>query len=427
MRSVELPVIGRGTKVASVRGARVLKGTRLQAGDLYLEDGWIVSGSRPSGVGAVIDATGLIVAPGLIESHINGAYGYDFTEDPESIWRVGERLPEQGVTTFVPTVISSPPEVVERARAVVNAGPPNGYLGALPIGLHCEGPMLSPNHRGTHRIRHLVQPNLELIRKWHPASGVAMVTIAPELPGAIEVIKELKRRGVVVAVGHSSATLEEAQAAFAAGTTVGTHLYNAMSGFDRRAPGVVGALLASPDVVATIIIDGIHSHPSAVAAAWRAKGPQLLMPVTDALAAAGMPHGRYSIGDIEVVSDATGARNASGGLAGSVLTLDEAIRNLISFTGCTVPEALGSVTAVPARVFGLRDKGTTTPGAVADLTLLDSNLEVVMTIVAGHLAYERHPSSSAQSEGDGPDTSRRREIPDGQYGPQEAQQSTEGP
>lgn len=390
-----------GTPVTSVNGGRILSSVGLRTGSLEIEGGRIVDPDRATGDGATVDATDLIVAPGLIESQINGAYGEDFTEDPESIWRVGRRLPEQGVTAFVPTVISSPSHVVEHARSVIKAGPPNGYSGAMPIGLHCEGPMLAPSHRGTHRLEYLAPPSLEIIDGWDPAGGVVMVTIAPELPGALEVIEELRRRNVVVAVGHSGATFDEAETAFAAGVTAGTHLYNAMSGFSHRSPGLVGALLANREVIAGIIVDGIHSHPAAVEIAWKAKGPRHLMPVTDALAAAGMPYGAYRIGDIAVSYDSSGARNESGGLAGSVLTLDQAMRNLIEFTGCSVEEALGSVTAVPAQLFGLDERGRTDPGAVADLVLLDNQLEVVMTIVGGRVAYER---SSGGSGNRAPDT-----------------------
>lgn len=229
-----------------------------------------------------------------------------------------------------------------------------------------------------------------------------MVTIAPELPGALEVIEELRRRGVVVAVGHSGATFDEAEIAFAAGASAGTHLYNAMSGFSHRSPGLVGALLSNREVIAGIIVDGIHSHPAAVEIAWKAKGPRHLMPVTDALAAAGMTYGAYRIGDIAVTYDSSGARNESGGLAGSVLTLDQAVRNLIKFTACSSEEALGSVTAVPARLFGLDDRGRTDLGAVADLVLLDNQLEVVMTIVGGTIAHERSSCESGNRDASAP-------------------------
>jgi len=378
-----------GATVGAIGGGTVPAPDGLRPGDVYLTDGRIAAGPPGDPDGVVVDASGLIVAPGFIECQINGAYGEDFTTDPGSIWRVGERLPEQGVTSFVPTIISSPPEHVRRAREVITGERPDGYAGATPIGLHCEGPMLAPDHHGTHRLEYLAPPGPDVIDGWSPEGGVAMATIAPELPGALDVISELRRRGVIVSIGHSGATYEEAERAFAAGATAGTHLYNAMSGFHHRAPGLVGALLANEDVVAGIIVDGIHSARAAVEVAWRAKGPSHLMPVTDALAAAGMPYGEYRIGDIDVIYDSTGARNRSGGLAGSVLTLDEAVRNLIAFTGCPVGEAIGSVTATPARLFGLDDKGRIGPGAVADLVLLDDDLEVAMTIVGGTVAYER--------------------------------------
>lgn len=385
----EVVVNRTGMSIRSIDGGSVLAAEGLQARSLAVDGDRIVDDASVDRPGIAVDATGLIVAPGLIEGQINGAYGEDFTEDPESIWRVGRRLPEQGVTSFVPTIISSPLDTVRRARAVIVDGPPRGYAGATPIGLHCEGPMLSPNHRGTHRLANLAPPSLDIVEGWYPAGGVVMVTIAPELPAALDVIAELSQRGIVVAIGHSGATYEQVQDAFSAGATVGTHLYNAMSGFHHRAPGLVGALLGERDVVAGIIVDGIHSHPAAVRIAWMAKGPRHLMPVTDALAAAGMPYGEYRIGDIAVTYDESGARNESGELSGSVLMLDQAVRNLIEFTGCSVQDALGSVTVVPARLFALHDRGRIDTGAVADVVLLDDRMEVAMTIVAGTIAYER--------------------------------------
>lgn len=375
--------------ISSILRGRVLRDARLEAGDIHINDAVIVEPSVGAVDGTVVDASGLVVAPGLIECQINGAYGHDFTENPQSIWAVGARLPEQGVTSFLPTIISAPPDVLNEARRVITAGPPTNYVGANPIGLHCEGPMLASSYRGTHRTEYLILPDPDLIRNWTPKGGVAMVTIAPELRGAIEIISSLQKSNVVVAIGHSSATPGQAQAAFDAGATFGTHLYNAMPEFEHRDPGLVGALLANPDIATSIIADGIHNDPLAVATAWRAKGPDSLILVTDAVAATCMPHGRYTIGDINVISDATGARNESGGLVGSLLTLDEAVRNLMAYTDCSIPEALGTVTTVPSRVLGLEGKGSISPGSVADLVLLDHHLEVVMTIISGAIAYRR--------------------------------------
>lgn len=335
-----------------------------------------------------IDVSGFTLAPGLIDLQINGAYGSDFTSDPESIWRIGARLPEQGVTAFLPTIITSPPATVDAARTAL-AARPAAYRGADPLGLHLEGPMLSPKRPGVHNADLMRPPSLDVIKGWTPENAVAMVTMAPELPGSQTVIKALTDSGVVVAAGHTAATLQEAETGFAWGITAVTHLFNAMEPFDHRAPGLIGALIKHPRAIAGIIVDGIHSDPTAVLAAWKWLGPSRLVLVTDAMAATGLGDGDYDLGSVRVNVDQGRATDSKGRLAGSTLTLDQAVRNLVDFAGCSIVEALAAASLVPARTLSLKDRGRIGVGNRADLVLFDESMEVVATMVSGEIIYAR--------------------------------------
>ncbi|MGZ8637299.1 MAG: N-acetylglucosamine-6-phosphate deacetylase [Actinomycetota bacterium] len=380
-----------GPEGVRVAGGRVLTPDGWLDADVLLEAGRITRVERPRRAGGdAIDAAGLLVVPGFVDLQVNGGFGLDLTSSPGSLWTLGARLPETGVTAFLPTIVSSPLESVLRALDVLAAGPPEGYAGATPLGWHVEGPMLSPSRRGTHDERHLRAPGLEVIDGWSRTAGARIVTLAPELAGAGPVIRELRERGVVVAIGHSDATFEEAIAAFDAGVGAGTHLFNAMSGFDHRAPGVAGALLARADVVAGLIADGVHVHPAAVATAWRVKGAHGIALVTDAVSAMGAETGiPHPLGGSTVMSDGTSVLDHEGRLAGSVLTLDRAVRNVVAFAGAEPEDAAMAASTTPATVVGEDRRGSIAPGEAADLTLLDLDLRVVATIVAGLVAFDR--------------------------------------
>ena len=292
---------------------------------------------RPAGAQEVI-VEDLLLAPGLIDLQINGAFGLDFTDTPSAIWEVAAQLPRYGVTAFLPTIITSPAETVCAAQEVLRQGPPVGFRGAIPLGLHLEGPFLNPEKRGAHNPAYLRLPDAEAIAGWSRDKGVRLVTLAPELPGAIEAIRSLVARGVVVSAGHSMATVEEARAGIEAGITYGTHLFNAMPTLDHREPGLAGALLADTHVTVGMIVDGIHLHPDVVALSWRVKGKQQVSLVTDAMSALGMGPGVYRLGDSNVTVDGISARLPDGRLAGSLLSLDQAVRNLVEFTGCAPAE-----------------------------------------------------------------------------------------
>ncbi|MER2598400.1 MAG: N-acetylglucosamine-6-phosphate deacetylase [Caldilineales bacterium] len=340
---------------------------------------------------AVLDAEGLLLVPGLIDLQCNGAFGDDFTAAPQTIWRVAAALPRYGITSFLPTIISAPLSTVVAAQEVMQQGPPSGFGGAAPLGLHLEGPFLNPLKRGAHDLAWLQLPSLAAAATWHPAGGVRLVSLAPELPGAAELVSLLAGRGVLVSAAHSQASYQQALAGFDAGIRYGTHLFNAMPPLHHRHPGLAGALLADARPVVGLIADGLHVHPALVALAWRTLGPQRLNLVSDAMAALGQGPGRYVLGDSPVqVSNDSDARLADGTLAGSVLALDQALRNLLAWTGCTLNEALASVTTTPAAALGLGyERGRIAPGYVADLVLLTPDLHVHTVLAEGQVVYAR--------------------------------------
>ena len=333
-----------------------------------------------------LDARGLLLAPGFIDLQLNGAFGDDFTTTPPAIWRVAARIPRTGVTSFLPTIITSPLEKIAQAQHALAMGRPLGFKGATPLGLHLEGPFLSLRKKGAHNPEYLRAPDLSLVANWSPETCVRLVTLAPELPGALDVIRHLTGRGVIVSAGHSMATYAQAEAGFAAGTRYGTHLFNAMSPLAHREPGLPGALLATPDQVVGLIPDGTHVHPGLIRVIWAAKGPRETSVVSDAMAALGMAPGQYKLNDYEVIVSEKDARLPDGTLAGSVLAMDDAVRNLIAFTGCTLPEALATVTTTPADLLGIGgERGRIRPGLIADLVLLTEDLHVAQTITAGQV------------------------------------------
>ena len=305
---------------------------------VFIEDGRIrrvgsLAEAKDWPQGERIEAAGLLLMPGLVELQINGAFGMDFSAEPESIYTVAAELPRYGVTRFLPTIVTSPLEQINRAQAVLKDGVPAGFRGARPIGLHIEGPFLNPERKGAHRPEYLRRPSITDYAGLAPDSGVRLVTLAPELAGAREVIIELSRRGVVVSAGHSMATFDQARASFRAGIRYATHLFNAMSPLHQFDPGLVGAVLGEPGWRFGLIADGIHVHPALVDLVWKLSGPGQMTLVSDAMAALGMPQGRYRLGDLEVIVDETSARLPDGVLAGSILPHPVALRNLMRFTG----------------------------------------------------------------------------------------------
>jgi N-acetylglucosamine-6-phosphate deacetylase len=360
-----------------VRGGDVLTPAGRVAADVVVRSGRIVEvvergagGAAADGELPVLDAAGLLVAPGLIDLQCNGAGGFDLTAAPEQMWEMSALLPQWGVTAWVPTVVTSPDQVRERALRAFQAGPPDDALAAKPLGLHFEGPYLAPDRRGAHASAHLSPPDRRAVAGWSRDAGVALVTLAPELPGALGMLRDLVDRGVVVSLGHSSATAAEATAAVDAGARWVTHLFNAMAPLHHRDPGLAGVALTDDRLLVGAIVDGLHVHPMVVTMAARSLGRRLTL-VTDAVAALGMPPGRWALGDVEALADGEGVRLPDGTLAGSLLSLDRAVANLRSFTGTSLDDALHAASTAPARLLGLEgERGVIAPGAVGDFVLL---------------------------------------------------------
>ncbi|WP_045878538.1 amidohydrolase family protein [Pseudofrankia sp. DC12] len=357
--------------------------------EVTIVDGRVAAGPPPGGV-ASYDATGCYVLPGLIDLQVNGASGDDLTDRPDRLWDVAAALARFGVTAFAPTVISSAPEARARALAAFRAGPPPGWAGAVPLGLHYEGPMIAAGRKGAHPERWLVPPSPAVIDGWSRDDGVLLATLAPELPGALEAIRDLAARGVLVSVGHTEATAAQVAAAVDAGARLVTHLGNAMPPLRAREPGPIGAALGGSWLAAGVIADGHHLDPLTLRLAWRALRPDRFLAVSDTTAALGLPDGPARLGDQDVIVSAGTVRQPAGTLAGSAASLPQCLRTLVATTGCALGEAVACATSTPAALVGDPARGSLGPGARGDVTVLDRELDVVATIVGGNVVYDRN-------------------------------------
>jgi N-acetylglucosamine-6-phosphate deacetylase len=338
-----------------------------------------------------IDVAGLLAAPGFIDLQVNGACGHDITADPASMWTIGETLARHGVTAFLATIVSSEPGRLGQALDAWRQE--RASSGAVPIGLHLEGPYLSPARAGAHQSEQLRLPDAAEASGWSPQAGVRIVTLAPELPGALDLVSELSARGVVVAAGHTDADAATGRAAVDAGVRYATHLLNAMRPLDNRGPSLAAALLGDDRVTIGLIADGLHIAPEMLAVVQRAVGPQRVSLVSDAMAGLDMAPGRVRLGDAEVIVGADGARLPDGTLAGSIAGLDVGLRTFVAATGCAVSEALAAVTSTPADLLRLGEgRGRLEVGGRADIALLTSELDVAATLVAGQVAWSAEPA-----------------------------------
>ncbi|MGA7751994.1 MAG: N-acetylglucosamine-6-phosphate deacetylase [Candidatus Sulfotelmatobacter sp.] len=364
---------------------------------LVVEDGRIIKLSSLAGTTSscdypLVDFGDATLTPGFLDIHIHGGAGIDVMRAaPSDLPRLGKFLTTHGVTGYFPTTVAAPLDATCRAlelladaiEAAETAAPDS--VEAQPLGIHLEGPFLSHKRRGVHPPENLVEPTIAIFdRLWQAARGrVKMLTIAPELTGAMEVIPEAAKRGVCVSIGHSDAEMPVAKAAVAAGARHATHTFNAMRPLDHREPGIIGEVLSDDSITADLIADGIHVDPAVVKVFLHAKGIERAVLITDAISATGMPDGRYMLGPIEVdVKD--GKCTANGGLAGSVLTMDRAVRNVTKFSDWGLRDAVRAATFNPAKAVGLSGNyGVLAAGARADFNVLSSEGNVIKTIVGG--------------------------------------------
>jgi N-acetylglucosamine-6-phosphate deacetylase len=335
-------------------------------------------------VGGAIEAVGLspgaggIAAPGFVDLQVNGFAGVDLmATDHDGYVRVGEALLATGTTAFQPTFVTAPEEALLDALR----GMPTEGIGPRVLGAHVEGPFLSPRRAGVHDPRYLSEPDLGLLRRLLAAAPVSQVTLAPELPGANELIDELVQRGVTVSAGHTDATAAEAHLAFDRGVHTVTHLFNAMRPSTPRDPGIAVAALARPDVTVQLIVDLHHVAADTVTVSWQAASGRFAL-VTDAAPAAGMGDGEFVLGGRPVRAVDGVVRGPEGQLAGSALTMIEGVRNLQRI-GVPLADALRAATVVPAGIARRRDLGRLAPGAPADVVVLDDRMEVVRVLVDG--------------------------------------------
>ena len=340
-------------------------------GDVEIADG------RIAAVGLSGPGRGTAVA-GFVDLQVNGFAGVDFMRaDSAAYRRAGAAMLETGVTAYQPTLITAAEQDLLAAIEEVPADSTHPRI----LGVHLEGPFLSPRRLGVHPAAFRRDPDRALAERLLATGRVTYMTLAPELPGALELVDLLHERGAVVSLGHSDASSEETEAAFQRGVRTVTHLFNAMRPFRHRDPGIAGAALARPDVVLQLIVDGHHVAPETVRIVWAAAAGRVAL-VTDAIAAAGAGDGAFPLGDMEVNVNGGVARNSDGSLAGSSTTMLQALRNLCAL-GMPLADAVGAVTAVPARAAARDDVGSIRPGAAADVVVLDDRLELRSVLVAG--------------------------------------------
>ena len=361
----------------------------------------VIDGDRIVAVrdGAEAPRAGRYVVPGFIDVHVHGVEGADTLDGKDAVQTIARRLPRFGVTAFCPTTVACAPEALREMLSdvrVARSSPHQSAARVLPA--HLESNFINPDFKGAQPLVCLRLPNgaendgdftgADILAEIAAArADVGIVTVAPELDGVLDLIADLVRHGHHVSLGHSGATYEQALAGIAAGARQATHLFNRMTPFSHRAPGLAGAVLDHPDVTVEVVCDGVHVHPAGVRIALAAKGPSRVMAITDGTAGSGLPHGspaslggrRITVRDVAYLDDGT--------IAGSVLTMDAAFRMLVRTAGVDLVTAAHVCATTPARALQLYGLGAIAPGAIADLVVLDEELRVVQTYIAGRLVW----------------------------------------
>lgn len=363
------------------------------AADILLYDAQIATvGEHPlADKGATLDATGCFVLPGFIDLHVHGGAGADTMDaSPEALETMARFFAQHGVTAFLPTTMTAPHAEILQAVVTVGRWQQPIAQGARSLGVHIEGPYISPKFPGAQPAQFIRPPSLPEFTELTTAGPVRMLTLAPEVAGADELIVTARQQGVITVWGHTNATYEACVRAAELGVTQATHTYNAMSGLHHRHPGVLGATLALDTIYAQLIADNIHVHPAAMKVLARCKGVERTILITDAMRAAGLPAGAYTLGGQVVTVEGGSCRLADGTLAGSLLTMEQALSNFMAASGLSLADAWPTTSRTPAHALGLAHQlGTLAPGYQADLVLLDNQLQVVATVVAGKVVYLR--------------------------------------
>jgi N-acetylglucosamine-6-phosphate deacetylase len=370
----------------------------IEKGVVVFEDGKITAVGQPNRAkvprnAKLIDASGKIVAPGFIDIHVHGGKGRDVMDASyEAVKDMAKFVVSHGTTSFVPTTISAPRSELLRTVGAVKTAMEKGTDGAEVLGAHLEGPYINLEKRGAHDANYVRLPSMDEIEElWEASnSAVKIVTLAPELEGSKMLIEKLRESGIVASIGHSNATYIQTVDAMKRGVRHATHMFNKMSGFDPREPGVVGAVLVHDELTAELICDGIHVHPAAMSLLTRVKGPERAVLVTDAIRAAGMPDGEYMLGEQRIIVKDGVSRLESGDFAGSTLTMDRAVRNIMRLVETPLQRAVKMATINPAAVVNVdENKGSLESGKDADIVIIDDEINVCLTIVKGKILYRR--------------------------------------
>lgn len=362
--------------------------------DIWIEQGKIQKIAPKIDDNALIEIDGSekYLMPGFIDMHIHGSANADVMDATQQALHVlAASLVSEGVTGFLATTMTQEDAAIDAALEAVAQFESQDNEAQL-LGVHLEGPFISKKRVGAQPIAYVREPNVQLFNKWQQLSGnrIKQVTLAPEVTGGDEFVQALHQQGVIASIGHSDATLDEVKQAVALGVTQGTHLYNQMRPFHHRDPGVVGGVLLLPEVKVEVIADYIHSHPQSLELAYRLKGAEGLILITDAMRAKGLPYGEYELGGQAVYVTETGAHLAEGNLAGSVLTMDIAIQNIQKATNCGLCELVAMSSYNAAQQLRLSQKGVIAENADADVVLLSKQLIVETTIVSGQIVYTRN-------------------------------------
>lgn len=354
----------------------------------YAGDADAYTGSLPE---EIIEAGNGWICPGFVDMHMHGIEGHDTMDGtPESLQSISRALTRFGVTAFLATTMTAPYAQLETVLQNIARNSRTGLPGAEVAGIHLEGPWINPRYKGAQKEENIALPKLEEVRRLYElADGlIKVVTIAPEQPEALEAIAWLKERGVVVSAGHTGATFAQAADAVDAGVRHFTHCFNAMTGLHHREPGVVGAAMYHEQLSTELIADGIHVHPAVMKILYRVKSAGKLALVSDSMRAAALGDGSYDLGGQEVHVHGAEAKLADGTLAGSILTLNRAVGNMVTLSGVPVPEAVEMASLTPATILGIADrKGRLAAGFDADIVVLGKDFTVQSTFVAGKEVY----------------------------------------